>query len=103
MDNPKTHSFIILGLTAQGKRFRPSDWAERLCGVLSQVRATKKMKYSPYVSPGDYDGEKAVFVDGALHEVDANAYQFVLSFANDNGLQVISGVCPVEPIEDTQL
>ncbi|MBL8423550.1 MAG: DUF3579 domain-containing protein, partial [Candidatus Accumulibacter phosphatis] len=24
-------SFIIVGLTTAGKKFRPSDWAERLC------------------------------------------------------------------------
>ena len=25
---------IIKGITQQGKPFRPSDWAERLCGVM---------------------------------------------------------------------
>ena len=29
---------FILGLTRQGKAFRPSDWAERLAGVMSQFR-----------------------------------------------------------------
>jgi len=28
----------ILGITRQGKTFRPSDWAERLAGVMSQFR-----------------------------------------------------------------
>ncbi|MDR1648377.1 MAG: DUF3579 domain-containing protein [Zoogloeaceae bacterium] len=98
MDIPETHSFIILGLTTQGKKFRPSDWAERLCGVLSQVRATRKMRYSPYVSPGDYNGEKAVFVDAALREADADAYRFVLNFAQENDLQVVSGVCPLDTV-----
>ena len=27
--------FFILGLTSNGRQFRPSDWAERLCGVMS--------------------------------------------------------------------
>ena len=27
--------FIIVGTTLDGKAFRPSDWAERLCGVMS--------------------------------------------------------------------
>lgn len=97
MDTLETQSFVILGLTTQGKKFRPSDWAERLCGVLSQVRATRKMRYSPYISPGDYNGEKAVFVDSALQSADPDAYNFVLNFARDNDLQVISGVCPVKP------
>ena len=29
---------IIHGKTLEGQRFRPSDWAERLAGVLSQFR-----------------------------------------------------------------
>jgi len=91
------HTFIILGLTKEGRKFRPSDWAERLCGVMSAFGAEKKMKYSPYVGPGDYSGEKAVFVDGRLHEVEPMAYRFLLNFAGDNDLQVVSGVCPIEP------
>ena len=27
--------FVIVGTTLDGKPFRPSDWAERLCGVMS--------------------------------------------------------------------
>jgi hypothetical protein len=95
MNEPEFHHFIIIGLTAQGKKFRPSDWADRLCGVMSVFGATKKMQYSPYVSPGDYNGEKAVFVDGLLYEFDPNAYRFVRDFARDNDLQIVSGVCPV--------
>ncbi|MFZ2855681.1 MAG: DUF3579 domain-containing protein, partial [Rhodocyclaceae bacterium] len=44
----------------------------------------------------DYNGEKAVFVDGRLYEVEPMAYRFVLNFAQDNDLQVIEGVCPID-------
>ena len=27
--------FFILGLTSDGKQFRPSDWGERLCGAFA--------------------------------------------------------------------
>lgn len=87
---------IIVGLTTGGKKFRPSDWAERLCGVLSAFGAEKKMKYSPYVGPGDFNGEKAVFVDGRLYEVEPMAYRFVLNFAQDNDLQIVEAVCPID-------
>lgn len=96
MSISSNNTFIIVGLTTEGKKFRPSDWAERLCGVLSAFGAEKKMKYSPYVGPGDYIGEKAVFVDGRLYEVEPMAYRFVLNFAQDNDLQVIDGVCPID-------
>ncbi|MBI4740066.1 MAG: DUF3579 domain-containing protein [Betaproteobacteria bacterium] len=87
---------IIVGLTTAGKKFRPSDWAERLCGVLSAFGAEKKMKYSPYVGPGDFNGEKAVFVDGRLYEIEPMAYRFILNFAQDNDLQIVEGVCPID-------
>ncbi|EXI85260.1 MAG: hypothetical protein AW11_03583 [Candidatus Accumulibacter regalis] len=87
-------SFTIVGLTTAGKKFRPSDWAERLCGVLSAFGAEKRMKYSPYVGPRSYKGEKAVFVDGRLYEVEPMAYRFVLNFAQDNDLQLIEGPSP---------
>ena len=87
--------FIIVGLTGDGKRFRPSDWAERLCGVLSAFGAEKKMKYSRYVSPGQYKSEKAVFVNGQLYEIEPMAYRFVLNFAQDNDLQLIEGASPI--------
>lgn len=95
MDESEIHAFIIIGLTKEGKRFRPSDWADRLCGVMSAFGASKKMTYSPYVGPGEYEGEKAVFVDGRLNQVEPMAYRFLLNFAQDNDLKIISGVCPV--------
>ncbi|WP_420106437.1 DUF3579 domain-containing protein, partial [Herbaspirillum huttiense] len=33
--NAPAKEFIILGKTSDGRQFRPSDWAERLCGVMS--------------------------------------------------------------------
>ena len=96
MTTTDSTTFIIVGLTKQGKKFRPSDWAERLCGVMSAFGAERKMKYSPYVGPGDYNGEKAVFVDGRLGEIEPMAYRFMLNFAQDNDLQIIDGVCSLE-------
>lgn len=89
-------SFIIVGLTSTGKKFRPSDWAERLCGVLSAFGAEKRMRYSPYVGPRNYKGQKAVFVDGSLYDVEPMAYRFVLHFAQDNDLQLIHEVSPAD-------
>ncbi len=83
-------SFVIVGITSDGRRFRPSDWAERLCGVLSAFGAGKKMTYSPYVTPGHSEGEKAVFVDHRLYAVEPMAYRFVVNFAQDNDLKLIA-------------
>ena len=31
------YEIVIHGTTSKGKTFRPSDWAERLCGILPQI------------------------------------------------------------------
>lgn len=91
-----SETFVIVGRTRDGRTFRPSDWPDRLCGALSSFGDFKKLRYSPFVSPGDYDGHKAVFVDGLLHEADPAAYDFIIGFAADNHLEVASGVCVLD-------
>lgn len=90
----KPKEIFILGLTQSGKKFRPSDWAERLCGVLSQYRppgksAHKHLVYSPYAKPILLNGVKCVVVDQRLHNLEPMAMNFVMNFARDNDLQVL--------------
>lgn len=91
-----SHSLVIVGRTLDGKKFRPSDWAERLCGVMSAFGTEKRMKYSPYVSPGEWEGDKCVFIDGALYDISPIAYRFLANFAKDNELVLVDGVCSLE-------
>jgi hypothetical protein len=64
--------FFILGLTTDGKQFRPSDWAERLCGVMSCFRPegsggrNAHLQYSPLVRPIMINGVRAVVVSETL-------------------------------------
>ena len=86
---PTVRNFVIVGLTSEGKRFRPSDWAERLCGIMSQFGSDHKMRYSPYVQPGpDENGAKTVRVDARLYDIEPLAYHLLLNFAKDNDLQL---------------
>ena len=88
---PNTDEFVIRGLTLDGKPFRPSDWADRLCGVMSQFGASHRMAYSPYVYPVLSEGLTCVVVDARLREIEPLAYKFLVSFAKDNELQVRDG------------
>ncbi len=86
--------FFILGLTSDGKQFRPSDWAERLCGVMSCFNPegsgrNSHLLFSPYVRPIVVDGVKSVVVNAKLRELEPMAYHFVVEFAKDNDLQVV--------------
>jgi hypothetical protein len=83
--------FVIIGLNRDGKPFRPSDWAERLCGVLSVFGADQRMRYSPFVHPITTAGIKCVVVDIQLRELEPMAYNFLVNFARDNELQTRQG------------
>lgn len=100
--------FIIMGLTQDGKQFRPSDWAERLCGVMSCFRPegssgrNAHLQYSPYVLPTMINGVRSVAVNEALRALDPLAYHFVVNFAKDNDLQVIDVCLLPEPATDPE-
>lgn len=83
--------FIIHGVTQDGQRFRPSDWAERLAGVMAPFRpagaAGNHLTYSPYVVPMLLEGERCVVVDERLRMLEPLAWKFVLDFARDNKLR----------------
>ena len=88
---PAAVEFVIQGLTLDGKPFRPSDWAERLCGVMAAFGGDHRMQYSPYVHPVTADGVRCVVVDVRLEEIEPMAYRFLLSFAKDNELKTRDG------------
>jgi hypothetical protein len=92
--------FVIIGLTRAGKPFRPSDWAERLAGVMAQFGGTGPMRFSPYCYPVVSDGVKCVVVDARIREVEPLAYHFLVGFAADNELQVRDGRAAPRPDED---
>lgn len=86
-------SFLIRGVTRGGRPFRPSDWADRLCGVMSRFQPRSvgpgaHLQYSPWVQPVLQGEVKCVRVDRRLAELEPMAFRFMLSFAQDNDLQV---------------
>src|SRR6186713_123064 len=83
--------FLILGITLDGKPFRPGDWAERLCGVMSAFGGDHRTQYSPFIHPVTVNGVRCVVVDVRLEEVEPMAYRFLLSFAKDNELKTRDG------------
>jgi Protein of unknown function (DUF3579) len=88
--------FLIAGIKNSGDQFRPSDWSERLCGIMSSFRADKSkaldshLRYSPFVSPCIWKGVKSVLVDGHLRQQFPLAYHFLVNFAKDNDLMVVA-------------
>lgn len=86
--------FLIVGVTGAGRPFRPSDWADRLAGVMSGFQPPgsgprTRLQYSPYAVPGVYAAHRCVRVDPAIAQVEPMALAFLLNFARDNDLQVV--------------
>lgn len=86
--------FVIQGTTEEGSTFRPSDWAERLCGVMAAFGSDQHLAYSPYVHPITSNGVRCVVVDNRLEDIEPMAYRFLLNFAKDNDLKVRPGRPP---------
>lgn len=92
----------ILGITQTGRTFRPSDWAERLAGVMSQFRpgAGKRLSghlgYSPWCVPNSVLGVRCVVIHENLRAHDVMAWDFCMNFATDNELLVFHGAPPTE-------
>jgi len=91
MPDASALEFVILGVTLDGKPFRPGDWAERLCGVMSAFGGDHRMQYSPFVHPITVDGVRCVVVDVRLERIEPMAYRFLVNFARDNELRVREG------------
>ena len=94
MVSPSAKEVFIQGITHDGKTFRPSDWADRLCGVMSPFRPGgpqpgSHLTYSPWCVPTVVNGVKCVVVNAALREAEPMAWDFAINFARDNDLQLV--------------
>jgi hypothetical protein len=89
-----TREIVIQGVTESGRKFRPSDWSERLCGMMSVFSEDRHLSYSPYLKPIVADGLTCVVVDRTLETLDPAAFQFLMDFAKDNELGVRAGRNP---------
>lgn len=78
---------IIEGMTESGTVFRPSDWAERICGALSTIKDHREY-YSPLLRPILCDHVKCIILDPALEQENPDLYQHILEFAKTNRLIV---------------
>lgn len=95
---PTKTRYLIVGITDQGHAFRPSDWAERLAGVVAlfvDERGTRTgLNAHQFTSPIVHDGIKSLLIDATLREACPSAFTFLSCFAAENGLTMRA--CPLE-------
>ncbi|MDO4693971.1 MAG: DUF3579 domain-containing protein [Eikenella sp.] len=82
------YEIVIQGITGNGKTFRPSDWSERLCGILSSFD-NNRLSYHDWVRPILVDNVRCVAVDKKLEQINESMFRFLMDFAHDNDLRVI--------------
>ena len=85
----QTQEIIIHGTTNNGKVFRPSDWAERLCGILSSFNKDNRLAYHEWVRPILIDKIRCVAISAKLEEINPAMFRFLMDFAADNDLRII--------------
>lgn len=79
---------IIEGMTQGGRKFRPSDWAERMSGALSTFGPDHRIRYSPLLQPLTIDGIKCIALDPKIQEHSPEMYSYIMSWASNNDLIV---------------
>ncbi|MDH5435213.1 MAG: DUF3579 domain-containing protein [Gammaproteobacteria bacterium] len=84
-----SEKIIIEGVTREGRTFRPSDWAERMCGALSTVGHDRRLQYSPMLKPVAINGIKCMIIDPIMAESHPDMYSYLLCFADENELNII--------------
>ena len=83
----QTTQFIISGVTEDGARFRPSDWAERLCASVASFGADGRIRRSPFVKIDLEGTEKRLIIDARLAETNTQGFAFIRNFANANRMR----------------
>lgn len=78
---------IIEGMTNDGKKFRPSDWIDRMCSLCGHWERGRYI-YSTSVRPIYINGVMSLRIDDSLKQQDEQLYLFLVQFAESNNLKV---------------
>ncbi len=85
--------YIIEGVTEDGRKFRPSDWIDRISSM-GATYYNQRLVYSDLLHPELYNGQKCLIIDTELEIKDPGMFQYVMNFVNSNGLKMYQ-VCEV--------
>lgn len=88
-NSPREKLILIEGVTETGEKFRPSDWAERMCGCLASF-TNRRMVYSPQLRPLiDQESRiKCLVIDPKLKETNPDIFNCIMKFAGENRLKI---------------
>ncbi len=83
---PDQRYLLIKNETTDGKRFRPSDWAERLQSTITCLEDEEFKRCIGLVQVVALNGSKCILVDKGLEDHEPRLYRFLMRFARENSL-----------------
>lgn len=83
-----TGKIIIKGTTVDGRRFRPSDWAQRLTTAVGKPAKNRRIAFHPHVSMVTLEGVNCVAIDPTLEDEEPMLFRFLIDFADSNRLTI---------------
>lgn len=93
MDDAKQKCLVIHSVAEDGRRFRPSDWIERISSSVARFGFDRRLRYDDTVHPVVIGGEKCLFVSSRLREHAPQLYEHIVAFAAANHLLVEQENC----------
>ena len=93
----KEKRIVIEGITESGEKFRPSDWAERMCGHLASFN-NRRITYSPQLCPivNNESSANSLVLDPRLKETNPDVFECIMKFADENHLKIYEAYEEVE-------
>ena len=79
---------LIMGQTKEGRKFRPSDWAERLYYTVASYGKNGRIIFNPLVNLNQEDNSKCFVINATLQDKDPMIYDFLIDFAVSNELEM---------------
>ncbi|MEW5756400.1 MAG: DUF3579 domain-containing protein [Pseudomonadota bacterium] len=80
--------WVIESVREDGRQFRPSDWIERISGLMGRFGRDHRLHYSDEVQPCMVNGTKCLMVAEKFREINPDGYNYIMAFARDNKLRV---------------
>ena len=87
--------YVIEGYTEDGRKFRPSDWIDRISSMGASYEM-HRLVYSDMLHPELYNGQKCLIIDMALEKSNPGMFQYVMNFVKSNGLRMTEVCSTVE-------
>lgn len=86
MDQAHPFRYIIESVTQDGKRFRPSDWIDRLSSW-DATFVQHRLVFSERLHPVNIKGEKCLAIELELKDEAPEMFEQIIGFARANNLK----------------